>query len=378
MGFDRVACKRVAEANPKADVEQLLALMLDEPADGPPPLVDAPPAGAATVGPALPAPSAPAVIDVTGASDADKEMERAIELSLQEARDRDRFNEEIKGGRGYQDPQNPYDRKRSSMEVPAGIKNVGNTCYINSLLQAFFLYPKFRQEIFGVDVSSSPEQTGSKLIRELQLLFSRMLLTERRYVDPEPLLEFTSHHGAQEDPTELFLALLEKMRDGVSKRPAKLQKLAAADDEEEGAQPMDLREDGDDDDDEGDNAEDSGRRDLISQYFEGRLRQAVMAREENGAAVENVTQEQFQQIICSLPEGDAFHLHDLLEMYTEENSIEGYMTPLHFETTAVKSVMLEQLPPILTIQVQRVAWTNNALQKNNRKVEFDNTMFMDR
>jgi ubiquitin C-terminal hydrolase len=146
-------------------------------------------------------------------------MERAIQLSLKEQSDREQFQEEIKGGRGYKDPENPFDRKRESLEIPAGIKNVGNTCYINSLLQAIFLIPHFRINIFDlnglVDQSASP---GERLIRELQLLFSRMLLTNRRYVDPQPLLEFTSHHGAQEDPTELFLALLEKIRDGAMKR----------------------------------------------------------------------------------------------------------------------------------------------------------------
>ena len=74
-----------------------------------------------------------------------------------------------------------------------------------------------------------------------------MLLTERKYVDPSPLLEFTSHHGAQEDPTELFLSLLEKMREGVMKRPNKSQKMDGGDaDDGNGPVPMDLGEDGDD------------------------------------------------------------------------------------------------------------------------------------
>ncbi len=38
---------------------------------------------------------------------------------------------------------------------------------------------------------------GEKLLRELQLLFTHMLLTERRYVDPAALLKFTSHSGVQ-------------------------------------------------------------------------------------------------------------------------------------------------------------------------------------
>lgn len=40
--------------------------------------------------------------------------------------------------------------------------------------------------------------------------------------------------------------------------------------------------------------------------------------------------------------------------------------------------MLEAVPPILTIQLQRVSWINNALQKNNAKVVFDLDMALDR
>ncbi len=34
---------------------------------------------------------------------------------------------------------NPFERKRESLALPAGIKNVGNTCYINSLLQVLLV-----------------------------------------------------------------------------------------------------------------------------------------------------------------------------------------------------------------------------------------------
>lgn len=101
--------------------------------------------------------------------------------------------------KGYTDPVNPWERRRESLNVPAGIKNVGNTCYINSLLQAFFMVPDFRAQILEFPIPQEDEALteGQKLIRELQLLFTRMLLTERRYVDPQALVQFTAHSGAQ-------------------------------------------------------------------------------------------------------------------------------------------------------------------------------------
>jgi ubiquitin carboxyl-terminal hydrolase 25/28 len=262
------------------------------------------------------------------------------------------------------DPENPFDRKRESLEVPGGIKNVGNTCYINSLLQAIFMVPRFRTAIleYPLPVAETP---GERLIHELQLLFTRMLLTERRYVDPSPLLEFTSHHGAQEDPTELFLALLEKIREGILKHPAV--KAAPPPEEDVGTRPMDL----------GDDVPEP-KADLISRFFEGSCWQSVEAVEADGKPIERMTSEKFMQIICSVPQSNSLQLHDLLEHFTSVSLIEGYQTPGGHTTQARRSVLFEELPPILTIQLQRVSWTNNALQKNNAKVVFDEVMTMDR
>jgi hypothetical protein len=58
--------------------------------------------------------------------------------------------------------------------------------------------------------------------------------------------------------------------------------------------------------------------------------------------------------------------------------IDGYETPGGHKTEAKKCVMFEVLPPVLTLQMQRVAWINNALQKNCAKVVFEPKMIMDR
>ena len=160
------------------------------------------------------------------------------------------------------------------------------------------------------------------------------------------------------------------------KRPNKSQKMDGGDaDDGNGPVPMDLGEDGDD---QASSSPGGNTDDLISHYFEGTLQQSVEASEQNGDVFRNETREQFQQIICSIPMGNDLLLHDLLELYTGSSEIDGYVTPLEHVTQARKGVWFEQLPPILTIQLQRVAWINNALQKNNTKVVFDQIMYMDR
>ena len=40
------------------------------------------------------------------------------------------------------EPLNPEQRKRDA-NVPCGLKNIGNTCYFNSILQVYFNLPEF-------------------------------------------------------------------------------------------------------------------------------------------------------------------------------------------------------------------------------------------
>ena len=44
------------------------------------------------------------------------------------------------------EPLDPSQRKREE-GVPCGIKNIGNTCYLNSLLQSYYNLPNFVKAI---------------------------------------------------------------------------------------------------------------------------------------------------------------------------------------------------------------------------------------
>lgn len=74
----------------------------------------------------------------------DPEMDRAIEMSIKDA------NTSL---HGTFEPLNPEERKRKD-GVPVGLKNVGNTCYFNSLLQSYFTIPAFARTI----LATSPKE----------------------------------------------------------------------------------------------------------------------------------------------------------------------------------------------------------------------------
>jgi ubiquitin C-terminal hydrolase len=52
-----------------------------------------------------------------------------------------------------QEPIDEISRVRDEdSQTPSGLKNVGNTCYFNSLLQAIFMLPNITKKIFDAKI----------------------------------------------------------------------------------------------------------------------------------------------------------------------------------------------------------------------------------
>lgn len=120
------------------------------------------------------------------------------------------------------------------MHSMVGLRNVGNTCYFNSLAQIYNMLPPIRDLVFSLPWQESEPYkdkctllspllfcfcffifllhgTGLMVrvvIRELQRLFALLSLSDRKYVDPTPVITALlagtgqkSKIGSQEDPT---------------------------------------------------------------------------------------------------------------------------------------------------------------------------------
>lgn len=92
--------------------------------------------------------------DAAPVTERDPELIRAIEESL---KDNDANNPE-RGvswqSQGFNGSDNGV---RSSLEDPVGLRNIGNTCYLNSLLQVYYYLPNFRRAIMSFRAPENAE-----------------------------------------------------------------------------------------------------------------------------------------------------------------------------------------------------------------------------
>lgn len=309
------------------------------------------------------------------------DLNKAIEISMQDAPAASNYSF---------DPISPEDRVRVP-GVPVGLKNVGNTCYFNSLLQAYFMVPKFVRELLSFreastgleDAQQNSQSASLKLVRQLQRLFTAMICSHRRYIDPSNVLEALVDDlgnpiliGDQKDVGEFNMVLAARIEHGM-KPP--LREDAKEDENPQQAQ-LPIRKDSTD-------RQSSRQRslsysmsvpdeDTISALFYGQQVEFIKSSEADGTQVVQHQEVIFGQLSLDVDERDIYSAWDK----TCYNRIEGYVTPQGFSTSADQEVWLTRLPKMLLFQIQRI-YFDSATQSNVKKHSFfriDKVIYPDR
>jgi ubiquitin C-terminal hydrolase len=65
----------------------------------------------------------------------------------------------------------------------AGLKNQGNTCYLNSCIQQFFMMPKFRRSILNAPIDIKSVNLDDDMVHQLQVMFGFLCLTQKQAFD---------------------------------------------------------------------------------------------------------------------------------------------------------------------------------------------------
>uniref|UniRef100_A0AAR2IYQ3 Ubiquitin carboxyl-terminal hydrolase n=1 Tax=Pygocentrus nattereri TaxID=42514 RepID=A0AAR2IYQ3_PYGNA len=253
----------------------------------------------------------------------------------------------------WSDSPNPHDRKRQE-NCPVGLKNVGNTCWFSAVIQSLFNLLEFQRLVLHYSpparVQELPrnqkEHRNLPFMQELRNLFSLMVGSRRKYVDPSKAVEilkdaFKSSESQQQDVSEFTHKLLDWLEDAFQMK---------AEEDREGEKP---------------------KNPMVELFYGRFLAVGVL----EGKKFENT--EMFGQY--PLQVNGFKDLHECLEAAMVEGEIES----LHSAENSAKSGQehwFTELPPVLTFELSRFEF-NQALgrpEKIHNKLEFPPMLYMDR
>ncbi|KAJ3450583.1 specific protease [Anaeramoeba flamelloides] len=345
----------------------------------------------------------------------------------------DKSQQEIENWWDIPWPKNPFEKIRIE-GTPCGLINVGNTCYVNSMIQSYFMLPQFRkkiilfetinEEIENLNDKQSNEKKIDlqelKMIDQLQRLFSSMISSNLRFVNPKRTIKMLFNtndvdeffkFGQQNDVLEFHDKFCEKIEQGINcliklknlkEQPIQTdpEKEGEKEPEKEGEKHKDKEKEKEKEEKKEKKKEKQQQQQSkeiekeieketkiktekeiiektwMSDLFYGESAISITGIDEQKKEFEYINHEKLGRIILDIKYGD---LYSSLDSYTLETGIK-YKIQSKYKTTVSKETSFENLPKILIFQLQRAVFDKNTLQskKNNQPFKFEKQIFLDR
>jgi len=229
------------------------------------------------------------------------------------------------------------------------------------------MIPTFVKEIMNFRMpeeakeGSEAKSNSYKLLSQLQKLFALMIGSNRKYIDPTPVLSSITDDfgnkieiGGQRDVGEFNMILVSRIAEAMRRR-----------DEVEGIETFRTSS--------GIMVSVDGS---LSDMFYGKQTEAILFNEEDGKRNTQKNTVIFGQINLDIEYGDLLTAWEC----SKSARIENFTTPTGTETTATQRVWVDKLPSILLFQIQRAAYDKEKkeLMKINKRFEFPKVLFVDR
>lgn len=224
--------------------------------------------------------------------------------------------------------------KNTKAKGLVGISNLGAICYMNSVLQQFFMIPKFKNTILTL---SNPDKDN--LLYQLQKMFVFLSCSERQFYLPTDFIEkFKDIDGkptnpyVQCDAQEFLSRFIEQLEENLKSTPYNH---------------------------------------LLYSVFGGETCSILKCTNTDC----NKVRKSYEKIYyLSLDIKECLNLDDCLHKYIKEEIIEDFLCDnCKKKITQKRHLMINTLPNILIIHLQRIAFNYETfeMEKVNSKVEFE-------
>ena len=247
----------------------------------------------------------------------------------------------------FSEPKTDYSPKKESISTTApyvGLKNLSSLCYINSVIQQFYMIPLFKNAILSlpIDPKYKEEDDNDDLLFQLEKMFYYLNYSQKEHYNPKWFVfSFKDYEGnptnihVQCDAQEFLSRFIEKIEEQLRNNSQKY---------------------------------------LCNNVFEGTVRQQVKCTNPDCG---NISEKKDVISYLSLDIKDCDDLKKCLAKFIVEEKIEDYnCEKCKKKITNIKSVLLDTIPNILIIHLQRIAFSYETfnMEKINKFVSFEKTI----